>query len=205
MSGDPRTLVDLLRLRAEEKCDTPAYTFLMDGEREGPRLTYGEIDIRARTIAATLQAAGLKLGDRALLLYPPCLDFIPAFFGCLYAGVIAVPSYPPQPAQLARTLPRLLGILADAEVSVILAPSSVVDAASSMRRHAPALDATPWLASDTLGTTGANDWCPPVLDRDHLAFLQYTSGSTAEPKGVMVSHANLLHNLAYASHAAEND
>ena len=199
-----RTLVDVLTSRASTDGDRVAYTFLGDGEREDAHLTYAELDARARAIARELRHRGVRAGDRALLLYPPSLDFIPAFFGCLHAGVIAVPSYPPQPAQVSRTLPRLLGILGDADVSIVLATSSVVDAAAAMQRHASVLSATPWLATDTVPFDDTDSWRAASIDSDHLAFLQYTSGSTAAPKGVMISHANLLHNLAYASHAAEH-
>ena len=140
-----------------------------------------------------------------MLLYPPGLDFIPAFFGCLYAGVIAVPAYPPQPSQASRTLPRLLSIVADADVAIVLANASVVDAATRMSIDAPALAAIPWLATDTLPEHDTGEWREVAIDTHDLAFLQYTSGSTASPRGVMVSHANLLHNLAYASHAANRD
>src|SRR5215211_6969971 len=81
------TMVDLLRYRAVVQADQRAYTFLPDGELEEVSFSYGELDQRARVIAASLNAAGVKAGERALLLYPPGLDFTAAFFGCLYAGV----------------------------------------------------------------------------------------------------------------------
>ena len=204
MTAAYRTLVDLVRDRAARLGDRTAYTFLADGEREDAAFSYAQIDARARAIAVALRDRGVQRGDRALLLFPPGLDFIPAFFGCLHAGVIAVPSYPPQPAQLARTLPRLLGILADAEPSIILTTSIVERSAVALRRQAPAMSSTNWLATDTLDPTDAGVWRSPSIDADQLAFLQYTSGSTAAPKGVMVSHANLLHNLSYASRVARH-
>lgn len=205
MSAPYRTLVDLLRARASAQGGSVAFTFLDDGEREGARFTYADLDERARAIAVALRDRGAGRGDRALLLYPPSLDFIPAFFGCLYAGVIAVPAYPPQPSQLSRTLPRLLSVVNDADVSVVLADDAVVAAGARMVQQAPGLAAIPWLATDTMSLDRALDWQAPSIESDDLAFLQYTSGSTASPRGVMVSHGNLLHNLAYASHAAEND
>jgi acyl-CoA synthetase (AMP-forming)/AMP-acid ligase II len=205
MTTEHRTLVELVRRRADQLRDRTAYTFLADGEREDGRLCYAELDERARAIAVALGECGVQRGARALLLYPPGLDFIPAFFGCLYAGVIAVPSYPPQPAQLARALPRLLGILDDAEPSIVLSTSSIERAAAAMRRQAPAMGNTPWLATDTLDASDAGAWREPAIEHDQLAFLQYTSGSTAAPKGVMVSHANLLHNLSYARRVARHD
>ena len=205
MSGTHRTLVDLLRARSAEQGGDVVFTFLVDGEHEGPRYTFAALDARARTIAAALQERGVCPGERALLLYPPGLDFIPAFFGCLYAGVIAVPAYPPQPSQASRTLPRLLSIVADADVAIVLANSGVADAAARMMREAPGLGAIPWLATDSLSDERADDCRDITIAPDDLAFLQYTSGSTASPRGVMVSHANLLHNLAYASYAADRD
>src|SRR5262245_12782702 len=83
------TLVVLLRYSAVVQAEQRAYTFLLDGEQEEVSLSYGELDQRARAIAASLSAAGIKAGERALLLYPPGLDFTAAFFGCLYAGVVA--------------------------------------------------------------------------------------------------------------------
>ena len=97
----PATLASVLRSRAAEQGERTAFVFLADGEAEGERLTYAGLDARARAIAAALRES-LAPGDRALLLYPPGLEFIAAFFGCLYAGVIAVPAYPPAGERTAR-------------------------------------------------------------------------------------------------------
>jgi len=199
-----QTLVDVLRARGRDRSADRAFTFLDDGETEGDVLTYAELDAKARSIAAALASHGLIPGERALLLYPPGLEFIAAFFGCLYAGIIAVPAYPPQPSQLARTLPRLLSILADADVAIVLCDTTVSRAGKGMSAHAPALVNIPWLSTDRLGASHAREWMPQAIAPDHLAFLQYTSGSTASPRGVMVSHANLLHNLAYACDQGRN-
>jgi len=199
-----QTLVDVLRERARDRSNDRAFTFLTDGEAEGDTLTYGELDARARSIAAALASHGLIPGERALLLYPPGLEFISGFFGCLYAGIVAVPAYPPQPSQLARTLPRLLSILADADVAIVLCDTTVSRAGKAMTAHAQALANIPWLSTDRLGASRAGEWTGQGTSPDHLAFLQYTSGSTASPRGVMVSHANLLHNLAYARRQGGN-
>jgi len=205
MNDGPRTLVDVLRRRAADQPEKIAYTFLVDGEHEGSWITYRDLDSSARAIAATLHARGLGPGDRALLLYAPGLEFIAAFFGCLYAGVVAVPSFPPHPAQLARTLPRLVGVATDAELSAVLTTASIVAGADAIARRAQVLANPPWIATDALPRDMEGSWSEPKLAPDMLAFLQYTSGSTSAPKGVMVSHANLLHNLAYANHVEEND
>jgi acyl-CoA synthetase (AMP-forming)/AMP-acid ligase II len=204
MTHQPRTIAELLQRRAAEQGRRLAYTFLVDGEVEGPRLTYADLDASARRIAAELIGRGVSVGERALLLYPPGLDFIAAFFGCMYAGVIAVPSFPPHPAQIARALPRLVGIAADAELSVVLTTASLASSVDAITRHAPLLGEPTWIATDALDHS-SGDPASRDLSGDALAFLQYTSGSTSAPKGVMVSHANLLHNLGYANYVEEND
>src|SRR5829696_6945102 len=116
------SLIQVLRDRAIEHPERPAYTFLAEGEEEGARLTYGELDARARALAARLQRLGLA-GERALLLYPPGLEFVCGFLGCLYAGVVAVPAYPPRSA---RMLPRLRSIAGDSRPAVALTTSDLL-------------------------------------------------------------------------------
>src|SRR4051794_24747588 len=89
------TLIDLLRLRAERQTGATAYTFLLDGEAEEDSVTYGQLDEQARAVGAWLQSFSAE-GERVLLLSPPGLNYIAAFFGCLYAGAVAVPAYPPR-------------------------------------------------------------------------------------------------------------
>src|SRR5678815_5340044 len=132
----PTTLVELLQARCAEMPHQEAYTFLLDGERDEVRVTHAELDAQARRIAVLLRLSGVSPGDRALLLYPPGLEYIAGFFGCLYAGVVAVPAYPPQPSQLARTLPRLLSILADADVAIVLCDTSAARAGQALTAHA---------------------------------------------------------------------
>lgn len=183
-------LVDLVRQRAAERSNQRLYTFLEDGETQESHLTYAQLDERARTIGAALNDCGVR-GERALLLYPPGLAYIEAFFGCLEAGVIAVPVYPPNPAALDKTLPRLQAIIADAKPAVIMTTTELLDMARMLLPDAA--DAI-WLATDGLPAR-ANDTNDGRLIRpEDIAFLQYTSGSTADPKGVMVSHGNLIEN-----------
>jgi len=188
------TLVELLRLRATGQPNQHAFTFLLDGEAQEARLDYAGLDRQARAIAALLQSCAAS-GERALLLYPPGLEYIAAFFGCLYAGVIAVPAYPPDPSRLERTLPRLQAIAQDAQASVALTTSPILALADFLLAQAPDFPRLRWLATDA-DLPDPADWQPPAVDGDTVAFLQYTSGSTAAPKGVMLSHANLLHNSA---------
>jgi acyl-CoA synthetase (AMP-forming)/AMP-acid ligase II len=203
---DSATLVGLLRWRASHQPDRRAYSFLTDGETTVVALTYAQLDQRARAIAAWLQSQDAS-GTRVLLLYPPGLDYIAAFFGCLYAGVIAVPAYPPR---LNRSLARIQAIVADAQATSALTTSALLPRIAATFDHTPDLQALRWLATDSFsaGSAGelaqrdadtsdslADAWQEPALSGETLAFLQYTSGSTGTPKGVMVSHGNLLGNL----------
>lgn len=183
------TLVDLLALRAADPGNRVALTFLQDGEDVSAQLTYAELDLQARAIGARLQELGLG-GERVLMLYPSGPDFVAAFFGCLYAGVVAVPAYPPRSD---RNLGRLLAIVRDAGAAAVLAPGELVDRlhGGAAARYFPGVT---WLATDRVDGIEATAWHRPDLRGDDLAFLQYTSGSTGDPKGVMLSHANLLHN-----------
>jgi acyl-CoA synthetase (AMP-forming)/AMP-acid ligase II len=189
------SLVSLLRRRAEEQGGAYGYTFLVNGEAAGEPLTYAALDRRSREVAAALQQS-LAPGDRALLLYPPGLEFLAGFFGCLYAGVVAVPTYPPHPVRPSQSLPRLRAIAAEAGVGTVLCTGTVAAQLPALFGEVPALAGLPVLATDGDGLADAGSWREPVLGPGTLAFLQYTSGSTAAPKGVMVSHGNLLHNLA---------
>lgn len=142
-------------------------------------------------------------GERALLLYPTGLEFIAAFFGCLYAGVIAVPVPPPNLAQPQRTLPRLCAISNDAQPSVALTTSSILSKMEGVLTQAPELQTMRWLASDNITSSPAQEWQDPAATSNSLALLQYTSGSTTTPRGVMVSHGNLIHNSAHINRAFE--
>src|SRR5207248_3066254 len=200
--GQDESLVALLHQRSLDDPDRLACTFLIDGEEQEARWTYGELDARARRIGALLQRMGPR-GERVLLLYPPGLDYVAAFFGCLYAGAVAVPAYPPNPAQLERSVPRLRAIVENSRASAALSTTAIVAAAGSFFGDAPELANLLWLATDELPEGREADWQDPGARSDSLAFLQYTSGSTGTPKGVMLSHGNLLHNSARMSEVGE--
>ncbi|BAZ21944.1 beta-ketoacyl synthase [Kalymmatonema gypsitolerans NIES-4073] len=184
------TLVDLVGYRAIHQPHQTAYTFLVDGETEQVSITYQDLEQRARAIAAHLQYLDVK-GERALLLYQPGVEFIAAFLGCLYAGVIAVPVYPPRRNQ---RMTRLQAIAADSQAQLALTTTSVLTKIEQSFSEEPELASLRCIATDNIPNNLAQDWQNPRLCESILAFLQYTSGSTGVPKGVMVSHGNLLHN-----------
>src|SRR3954452_25529812 len=183
------TISEILRSRAAEQGERPAYVFLSYGETgvAEERLTVSELDTRARAIAASLQSAGAG-GERVALLLPPGPDFVASFFGCLYAGAVAVPALPPRRR---GGDPRLSAICRDCRPRVALAAADQLAVLESAAAEIPELAAAIRMAP---ATEGAEGWRRPELGPEALAFLQYTSGSTSSPKGVMVSHGNLLHN-----------
>ncbi|AFZ22819.1 thioester reductase-like protein [Cylindrospermum stagnale PCC 7417] len=193
------TLSHLLHYRALQQPNRLAYTYLADGKEEEVSLTYQELDQKARAIAILLQ--NLKApGKRVLLLYPPGLEFIAAFFGCLYAGVIAVPVYPPRRNQ---RMTRLQAIAVDAQPEFALTTTSIIGFIEQSFAKEPELAVLRCLATNDIAYNLADDWQSLNVKRDTLAFLQYTSGSTGTPKGVMVSHKNLLHNSELIKSAFE--
>lgn len=187
---EPQTLIDLLRRNARCQGDHLAYAFLVDGELEKVELTYKELDQRSSAIGALLQLSGVA-GKPVLLLCPPGLDFIAAFLGCLYAGAIAVPAYPPKPN---RSQLRLLSIIEDTQATVVLTTRTALAGVKQVFDGAPSAKRLRWLAVDDISDDLGGQWREPAINGDTLALLQYTSGSTSTPKGVMVSHHNLLSN-----------
>ncbi|GJL56404.1 MAG: hypothetical protein NPIRA02_35360 [Nitrospirales bacterium] len=206
------TLIDVLQEHAKQDPDRLAYTFLTDGERATVDLTYGELNRRARLIAIELLKTETP-GSRAVLLFPPGLDFIVAFLGCLYAGVVAVPAYPPQRP---RSFPKFLSILHDASPSIALSTArmrTAIDRPVHRLRDEQGMDdgsqqtlhALRWLAIDHLPSEANESLNRVTVSLDSLAFLQYTSGSTGHPKGVMVTHGNLMANQRVIQQAFGHD
>ena len=185
------TLVDLLRNRAKEQPHQKIYNFLVDGENEELNLTYGQLEQKAKAIAAYLQSV-ISPQDRVLLLYPAGLDYITAFFGCLYAGAIAIPAYPPRPN---RSLHRIQNILQNAQTDLALTNTDTLQSLGRQLEKTPELKQLRWITTNTIASHEGQNWQEPDVSEDSIAFLQYTSGSTAEPKGVKIAYQNLLHNL----------
>jgi acyl-CoA synthetase (AMP-forming)/AMP-acid ligase II len=202
-----RSMVDLLRNRAAAQPDGRAFTFLDDGEVEGARIQWRELEERSRAIAAAIRCR-VPPGSRVLVMCSPSIDFVPAFFGVLYSGCVAVPTYPPSGTRGDRTLARLRGMIADAGVTLILAPGALRERAALLLPLVPELAGVEWLELDGIPPNASDSFSDPHCTPESLALLQYTSGSTAVPRGVMVSHGNLLHNLALsarlAGHAADS-
>ncbi|MFJ8632269.1 fatty acyl-AMP ligase [Streptomyces sp. NPDC093568] len=191
-----RSPVDLLFQHAAHHPDRTAYRYLVTGDCDGEieEISYRRLADRSRAVAAWLQERDLA-GSRAMLLYPPGLEFICAFLGCLAAGVVAVPGVPAQGrAQNHRALTRMKRLIADADAKVILGGREVIGTLHASARHLPELTEVTCAATEDIPDEAAASWREPDLTADSVAFLQYTSGSTAAPRGVMVTHGNLLDN-----------
>jgi acyl-CoA synthetase (AMP-forming)/AMP-acid ligase II len=197
-------LIDILRYRANVQGEQKAYTYLLDGELREESLTYRELDRQARAVGAWLQLSG-GVGERVLLLIPPGVEYIAAFFGCLYAGAIAVPAYPPPSNEKLR---RLKLVASDAQAGFGITTSAVLSRFESLSVEERELRTVRWLTMDRLDVSACTEWKEPQVCKDALALIQYTSGSTTEPKGAMVTHGNLIDNSAIIyqrfGHSAES-
>jgi len=190
----------MVRHRARTQPKDIAFSYLVDGELEQVDLTYEELDRQARAIGAWLLSRGLA-GERALLLYPAGLEFIAGFLGCLYAGVVAVPVYPPRRN---RSMTRIQAIADDAEAKVALTTDIVLSRVECLIDETSHLKQLAWLDTCHVPAGMEHQWRLPDIHGETLAFLQYTSGSTGTPKGVILNHANLVHNSALIAHAFEH-
>lgn len=200
MRWGPNSLVELVRFRASVQPNDVAFVYLTDKARNEKRMTYGELDYRCRQVATWLQKHDMR-GKRALLLYPPGLEFIVGFYGCLYAGATAIPVYPPR---LNRSMHRIQSIAENAEASLALSTREVIDQVKNIINDTPLLASIPWKATNDFGDEFEENWIDPQLDSNEIAFLQYTSGSTGTPKGVILSHGNMIHNSMLISAGFEH-
>lgn len=182
---NPETLLDCLHTYAETQGDKTAFVFLKPGEDQ-IAVNFRDLNAHAQNIARNLLKVA-EPGDRALMMYPAGLDFLEAFLGCLYAGVVAVPAYAPKKN---RNAERILTIAHDCNPRLLLCSAETQRSVESEIAHA--IEGADVIVTDQL--TDASDVTLPDLCPDQLAFLQYTSGSTASPKGVMVTHRNIVAN-----------
>jgi len=186
------SLVDLLRSRADAEGGVISHRFLRQGVDVTAELSYGELDRRARAAAVSLRRHAAP-GDRVLLIYPPGLEFLVGFFGSLYAGMIPVPAYPPRPPQIDE---RVRAIAGDAHPAVAASDLDVTSRLGGRLDLGDGAASLPCLAFESAPVEAADEWRAPAVDASTIAHLQYTSGSTAVPKGVIVTHGNILSNLA---------
>ena len=187
-----QTLVDLLEYRASRQPSHAVFRFISSEGRDEEALPFATLQRRARAIAAHL-ADHVVPGDRVVLLVPPGLEYVASFFGCLYAGAVAVPAYPPNPR---RADPRVARIVSDCGARVAIVSSAFMARLDGWLALSPELTGITWLEAGRLADGDVAGWRPPSVTGPSLAMLQYTSGSTGDPRGVMLSHANLLHNSA---------
>ncbi|CAM4006667.1 hybrid non-ribosomal peptide synthetase/type I polyketide synthase [Pseudoalteromonas byunsanensis] len=193
------SLVSLAKTRG----DDIAYQYFFEDEQPSKPLTYAQLDQNAREIASQLKVH-FKKGDRALLLYNSGFEFVEAFFACLYAGVVAVPAYPPKKNQ---NIDRLRSIIVDAGAAGALTTARINDIARPLFESEPSLTALPIYTTDERGGNLLEplSWQDIDVESSDLAFLQYTSGSTGNPKGVMVDHANIIDNEEMMKQAFGHD
>ncbi len=187
------SVVDVIRRNVSERGADVSYEFLADAGGVDTELSMLEIDRRARAIAVSLLERA-KPGARVMLLYPPGEHFVVGFVATLYAGMVAVPVYPPDPMRVTRTLPRLRAVVRSSRAEIVLSDSLVQAFTQELFDQAPELARLPWVVTEEAMLEGADHWRRPALTADSIALLQYTSGSTGTPRGVVVTHRNLLSN-----------
>lgn len=195
------TLIELMYLQADAYPDRQAYTYLSENNNSDISISYGELARRVDALAVKLRSHNLQ-GQRALILYPSNLDFLIIFLACMSAEVVAVPAYPPRKNQ---NMTRIKAIVKDCEPAVVLATSKIMAITQPIFQETAEFRGLQYLCPDDDGpVAGPDKLSIPHIDPSTLAFLQYTSGSTGDPKGVMLSHENLFHNQKII-HAAGGD
>ncbi|MGA8259876.1 MAG: AMP-binding protein [Arenicellales bacterium] len=206
MSSEEGTLagidncVDLLIFRAARQGEQVAYTFPDEHSGDEFQLTYGDLDRRARAIAAVLTGMGAH-NEPVLLVYPTGPDYVAAFFGCLYAGAIAVPIQPPRRNQ---ALERIKAVLASSRSRVALTTDGILETVRQRSTETRQMNDLLWHTTDYIEREPEGVWAEPSISAESLAYLQYTSGSTSRPRGAMISHGNLIHNAGLMCKACEH-
>lgn len=188
-----KSLCEIVDHRAKADPDRLIFTYLDDGETETESFTYSGLRCRSLAIAYQLQKS-VKPGDRVLLVYPPGLEFIAALLGCFYARVIAVPVYPPRFGFAANPFQPLVSISRDCTPAALLVGGVLVEPVVSAARSLLELSTLRLIASDQIDATNADEIDFQVIEKEAVALLQYTSGSTGDPKGVVITHGNILAN-----------
>ncbi len=192
-----RSFVEIVRYRAATQPEHVAYLFLREKTVEDEnfhRISNFSLDQQARAIAAALQAAGCTPGQKVLLLHQPGADFVTAFYGCLFAGAVAVTTYLGHRGRLKQGLPKIVELVRDSECKFILTAADAAPLLKAAWEEVIGGNQPYVIATDNLSPALADHWHSPIVERNTIALLQYTSGSTSRPRGVIITHANLLHN-----------
>lgn len=194
VSGATQTILDVLHLQAEENGRSPIYTFLQNGESEQDSWTFATLKKRVQAVAAFLQPYQV-VGERILVCFPPGLDYIAAYLGCLYAGALVVPAHEIEPGSYSKkALPRLEAMIRDAQPIMALTMPHLLENVTQLKDSVPILNQVQWVALPQQLPDG-RALKPASALPDTPAMLMYTSGSTGTPRGVIISHANIMHNL----------
>lgn len=197
MIANATTIVDIIRWRAFQQPNKVAYKFLVDGDKCELNLTYQELDKKSLAVMETI-ISKVSPKSRALLIYPPGLDFIVAFCACLYAGIIAVPVSIPRFSRQSNNTRKIQEIISNAECSIVLTTSTLLPNISSKFAQDATFESLKWLATDKISRDYKSleklSRVIQISQPNELAFIQYTSGSTGTSKGVMVSHGNIIYN-----------
>jgi acyl-CoA synthetase (AMP-forming)/AMP-acid ligase II len=193
-----RSFGDVLQHRVDSAPSTTAFVFLEEDGSEHP-MTYAELHRRACDVAAAIETGGNDANEPVLLLFPPGPDYVAALFGCFYAGAPAVPAYPPSPSRISRTLPRLLAIFEDSAAGAVLTIGVLKEYVEQWFQSSGGTAPPRVIATDELARAEGGRASTEVAP-DTLALLQYTSGTTSSPRGVMLTHEHLLNNCARVYH-----